>query len=61
MSDYTPRNENLDQMLDDLYPEVQIGSLTFSPSRIVYELDPTAYRTMASDFWLDDDEDDEAS
>ena len=36
-------------MLDECYPEVKIGNLTFSPSRIVEELDPTAFRCMVSD------------
>ena len=37
-------------MLDDRYEEVRIGYLTFSPSRIVEELDPTAFRYGLSDY-----------
>jgi len=37
-------------MLDDRYEEARIGYLTFSPSRIVEELDPTAFRCGLSDY-----------
>lgn len=47
--------ELYEQMLDECYPEVKIGYLTFSPSRIVKELDPIAYRCGMSD-WLDSEE-----
>lgn len=36
--------------LDELYPAVVIGGLTFSPSRIVEELDPTAFRVAVADY-----------
>lgn len=36
-------------ILDECYPEIKIGSLTFSPSKIVQELDPIAFRCMVSD------------
>lgn len=41
--------------LDDIYPVVEIGGLTFDPSRIVKELDPTAFRCGMNDY-LDGDE-----
>lgn len=36
--------------LDDAYPEVEVAGLTFSPSRIIEELDPTAFRCGCADF-----------
>ena len=47
----TMRDEILD-MVDELLDcdgEVQIGNLLFSRSRIVKELDPTAYRIMVNE------------
>jgi len=49
--------EKYRQMLDECYPEVQIGCLTFSPSRIVEELDPIAFRCGVADSGLEDDDD----
>ena len=39
-----------DDFLDDIYPEVKLGNLSFMPSTIIKELDPIAYRTGMSDF-----------
>ncbi len=39
-----------DSMLDECYPEIKIGYLTFSPSRVLAELDPIAYRCGMSDW-----------
>jgi len=36
--------EQFEEMIDEIYPEIKIGTLTFSPSRVLRELDPTAYR-----------------
>ena len=36
--------EEYDDMLDDIYPEYTMGNLSYLPSRILKELDPTAYR-----------------
>ena len=41
--------------LDDIYPVVQICGLTFSPSQIVRELDPTAFRCGMQDYLDGDD------
>lgn len=41
--------------LDDIYPVVEIGYLTFSPSQIVRELDPTAFRCGMNDYLDGDD------
>ena len=45
--------EMIEEMLDDALDcdgEVEIGSLTFSRSQIVRELDPIAYRMMLTDY-----------
>ena len=38
------------EMLDECYPKVKIGYLTFYPSQIVEECDPTAFRCGAVDY-----------
>lgn len=50
--------EKCREMLNDRHPEIQIGYLTFSPSRIVEELDPIAFRCMVADGEFEDDVDD---
>lgn len=42
--------EQYDELLDEIYGEVKLGNLTFSPSRIIRELDPIAYRTGLNDY-----------
>ena len=45
--------EMIEEMVDDALDcdgEVEIGSLTFSRSQIVRELDPIAYRMMLTDY-----------
>jgi len=42
--------EQYDELLDEIYGEVKLGNLTFSPSRIIRELDPVAYRTGLNDY-----------
>jgi len=44
-------NERYDEMLDECYPVVKVGSLTFYPSRIVSELDPIAYDIGLSEYY----------
>ena len=39
-----------DDMLNECSGEIKIGSLTFDASRIVEELDPTAYRCGFNDY-----------
>ena len=41
-----------DEMLDDCCEEVKIGSLTYSPSHVLKNVDPIAYRCGFID-WLD--------
>lgn len=44
------RNEEFDEMLDDLYPTVTVGGLTFLASNVLYNCDPTAYRCYLADW-----------
>ena len=37
------------ELYDDVYPPVEVGGLTFDASRIVSELDPTAWRCFLAD------------
>ena len=48
---YEPfEDDDYDEFLDDNYPEYVLGNLTFSPSRIMKELDPTAYRISQEEY-----------
>jgi hypothetical protein len=51
--------EKFDEMLDEVYPVVKIGELTFYPSQILKDCDPIAYRIGVSEFedFLEEDED----
>jgi hypothetical protein len=55
----TTIEEQFDEMLDDVYPVVKIGELTFYPSQILKDCDPIAYRIGVSEFedFLEEDED----
>jgi hypothetical protein len=37
-------------MIDECEPVVRVGGLSFTPSRIIEELDPTAFRCGVSDY-----------
>ena len=37
------------ELFDELHPPVEVGELTFAASRIVSELDPTAWRGFLAD------------
>lgn len=39
-----------DDMLDDSTPEIEIGGLTYSPSHVLKNVDPVAYRCSLNDF-----------
>lgn len=45
-----------DDYLDEIYGEVIVGCLTFLPSRVLYECDPTAYECGRSDWESDESE-----
>lgn len=42
--------ERYREMLDEIYPEVEVGYSTFLASRVLEELDPTAFRVGMSDY-----------
>ena len=42
--------EMYDEFLDEIYGEVKLGYLVFSPSEIIKTLDPIAYRVGMSDY-----------
>ena len=42
--------DQFDESLDDSIPEIEIGSLTYSPSHVLKNVDPTAYRCSLNDF-----------
>lgn len=46
---YEPEEQSLIDMLDDTHDTVKIGGLEFSPSRVIKECDPIAFRCMLSD------------
>lgn len=54
-------DEKYDEWLDEIHGEIMIGCISFSPSRILSELDPIAYRCGFSDYLdsldIEDDED----
>lgn len=41
-----------DELLNEVYPEVQIGGLSFRPSDILHNCDPIAHNVGFND-WLD--------
>lgn len=56
--EYECSDDEFSDWIDSIYPEVTIGSLTFSPSDIMKELDPIAYRCGKSDYESNYDLDD---
>jgi hypothetical protein len=42
--------EEYNDMLDECYEEIKIGYITFSPSRVLKELDPIAYNVGMDDY-----------
>ena len=53
--EYECSDDDFDDFLDQIYPEINIGSLTFYPSQVLKECDPTAYRCAKSDYESDYD------
>ena len=49
LSEYDALQE-YDQMLDDVYPEVTLGFSSFLPSRVLKEMDRTAYNEGFHDY-----------
>jgi hypothetical protein len=50
------RADRFDDWLDDVYPTYQIAGVELSPSQILFNCDPIAYRIALSEW---DDEEDE--
>lgn len=49
---YTSISESVDaynEMLDEIHPEIEIAGITLSPSRVLNECDPCAYKCG----WID--------
>ena len=44
------KEQQVRDMLNECYPVVEIGGLTFDPVRVVEELDPIAFRCMVADY-----------
>jgi hypothetical protein len=42
--------ESFEESLDDMYPEVTICGITFSPSRVLREMDPIGFQVSMSDY-----------
>lgn len=42
--------EEYRNFLDEIYPAVELGSLTFDASKIIEELDPIAFRVGMADY-----------
>ena len=42
--------DQFDDSLDDSIPEIEIGCLTYSPSHVLKNVDPVAYRCSLNDF-----------
>jgi predicted nucleic acid-binding Zn-ribbon protein len=42
--------DQFDDSLDESIPEIEIGCLTYSPSHVLKNVDPTAYRCSLNDF-----------
>lgn len=47
--------ERYDDFLNEIHPTVQIGELSYDPSRVLKEVDPVAYRCGLND-WMDSED-----
>ena len=56
--EYECSDDDFDDFLDQIYSEINIGGLTFYPSQVLKECDPTAYRCGKADYESDYDLDD---
>lgn len=45
-----PEESQYKDLLNEIYPEIKLGYLTFSPADIIEELDPTAFRCGYNDY-----------
>ncbi|UPU15926.1 phage hypothetical protein [Stenotrophomonas virus Jojan60] len=51
LSDYD-LEQRYDEMLDECFPTVEFGGVSYDPSTVLYRVDPIAYRCGFSE-WLD--------
>jgi hypothetical protein len=49
--------EMFDEMLNDVYPEYSFGWVKFTPSQILKDCDPIAYRIALAEFEEDEEND----
>lgn len=49
-------DELYDQMLDECYPDFEMGYSSWTASEVLKELDPTGYRVGKADYFGSDDE-----
>jgi len=47
---FTDEYDAYDAFLDEVYPEIKIGYLTYSASQVLKAVDPIAYRVGFSDY-----------
>lgn len=50
--------DRYDEMLDDVYGDVEVAGMSYATSRVLKEIDDVAYRTGFND-WLDSEASDE--
>jgi hypothetical protein len=48
--------DQYDEFLDEIYDEICVGGLTFSPSDVIFNCDPLAYR-IGLDEYIDEQND----
>lgn len=48
--------ERYDEFLDEVYPMVEFGALSYTPSEVLKAVDPIAYREGFLDFEMDREE-----
>ena len=42
--------ESYDNFLDDIYPEIKLGFVSYSPSQVLKSVDPVAYELGFQDY-----------
>ena len=53
--EYEATDDEYDDFLDEVNPDISIGSLTYSPSQVLKSVDPVAYRCGKSEYEADYD------
>jgi hypothetical protein len=47
--DLYPRNKDVDELIDESYPEIEILGYSYKPSEVLYAVDPIYYREFVED------------